>query len=43
MTIYHAVMERGLSEGLEVFLSEVIWREFSYELLDQFPHMPDAR
>ena len=42
VTIYHAVMERGLSEGLEVFLSEVIWREFSYELLDQFPHMPDA-
>ena len=42
VTIYHAVMERGFSEGLEVFLSEVIWREFSYELLDQFPHMPDA-
>jgi len=46
VTIYHAVMERtaqnGASEGMDVFLSEVIWREFSYELLDQFPHMPDA-
>ena len=45
--IYHAVCERALergmmSEGREKFLSEVIWREFSYELLDQFPHMPDA-
>ena len=32
----------GLTAGAEVFLSEVIWREFSYELLDQSPHMPDA-
>ena len=44
VTIYHAVMDHSghaPSEGLEVFLSEVIWREFSYELLDQFPDMPD--
>lgn len=44
VTIYHAVMqqEEALSQGPEVFLSEVIWREFSYELIDQFPAMPDA-
>ena len=44
VTIYHAVMEQtgyAPSEGFEVFLSEVIWREFSYELMDQCPHMPD--
>ena len=42
VTIYHRVMSRGgLTAGSEVFLSEVIWREFSYELLDQSPHMPD--
>ena len=42
VTIYHAVREHASSyDGPEVFLSEVIWREFSYELLDQFPHMPD--
>lgn len=44
VTIYHAVMEHtdyAPSEGFEVFLSEVIWREFSYELIDQFPDMPD--
>ncbi len=52
VTIYHAVMEKTAmerqqkgaeaAEGMAVFLSEVIWREFSYELLDQFPHMTDA-
>ena len=43
VSIYHRVMARGgLTTGAEVFLSEVIWREFSYELLDQSPHMPDA-
>ena len=44
VTIYHAVMDHSghaPSEGLDVFLSEVIWREFSYELIDQFPDMPD--
>jgi len=43
-TIYHAVMEQtdfAPSEGFDVFLSEVIWREFSYELLDQCPFMPE--
>lgn len=43
VSIYHRVMERQyLSLGAEVFLSEVIWREFSYELLDQYPDMPTA-
>ena len=43
VSIYHRVRARGgLTAGAEVFLSEVIWREFSYELLDQSPHMPDA-
>lgn len=41
VSIYHRVMARhDRSPGAEVFLSEVIWREFSYELLDQYPHMP---
>ncbi len=29
-------------KGAEHFISEVIWREFSYELLDQRPDMPQA-
>ena len=42
VAIYHRVMGRGLSsKGAEVFLSEVIWREFAHEMLDQAPHMPD--
>ena len=46
VTIYHAcdgthTGDYAPSEGFEVFLSEVIWREFSYELIDQFPDMPD--
>ena len=44
VTIYHAIMDHtghAPSEGFEVFLSEVIWREFSYELIDQCPDMPD--
>ena len=42
VTVYHRVMEReGRTEGAAVFLSEVIWREFAHEMLDQAPHMPD--
>ena len=38
VSIYHRVRARvALTTGAEVFLSEVIWREFSYELLDQSP------
>ena len=41
VTVYHRVMGRArLSRGAEVFLSEVIWREFAYEMLDQAPHLP---
>lgn len=48
VTIYHAVMEQSdgfgavIGQGPETFLSEVIWREFSYELIDQCPTMPEA-
>ncbi|MCG8620706.1 MAG: DNA photolyase family protein [Proteobacteria bacterium] len=28
--------------GAEKFVSEVIWREFNYELLDQYPHLPNT-
>ena len=43
ITIYHRVMGAqggSLSGGAEKFIAEVIWREFCYELLDQFPDMP---
>ncbi|MDG2466903.1 MAG: deoxyribodipyrimidine photo-lyase [Alphaproteobacteria bacterium] len=30
------------NRGAEHFISEVVWREFSYELLDQRPDMPQA-
>jgi len=44
VTVFHAVMEHAAgapSRDAEIFISEVIWREFSYELLDQFAAMPD--
>ncbi len=28
--------------GIEVFLRELIWREFGYHILYHFPHLPDA-
>ncbi len=40
----HAVA-RGkpkLQKGLEVFLKELVWREFSYHLLAHWPTLPDA-
>ena len=43
VTVFHAVMEHACgapSADAETFISEVIWREFSYELLDQFADMP---
>ena len=30
------------NKGAEHFISEVVWREFSYELLDQLPDMPQV-
>ncbi len=29
------------SDGLQTFLKELVWREFSYHLLFHFPHFPD--
>ena len=40
--IYHHVMARASGDGVKKFLAEIIWREFSYELLDQFPSMPET-
>lgn len=48
MQIVHAVVdatgEAWLAEetGAAKFISEVIWRDFNYELLDQYPHLPDT-
>ena len=43
VAIYHRVKDQWPdSKGAEVFLSEVIWREFAHETLDQAPHLPDA-
>lgn len=33
---------RGLDKGLETFLKEVVWREFSYHLLFHFPELPET-
>ena len=33
---------RGCERGLETFLKEIAWREFSYHLLVHFPHLPEA-
>jgi deoxyribodipyrimidine photo-lyase len=38
--IAEAHPERG--KGVEVFLKELLWREFSYHQLAQHPRMPDA-
>lgn len=43
VTVFHAVMDHAggaPSADAETFISEVVWREFSYELLDQFAAMP---
>lgn len=37
-----AVTDLDDNRGAEHFISEVVWREFSYELLDQRPDMPEA-
>jgi deoxyribodipyrimidine photo-lyase len=33
---------RGTSPGIESFLSEIAWREFSYHLLFHFPLLPES-
>ena len=45
LQILDAVERRCVLEsnkGAEHFISEVVWREFSYELLDQLPDMPQV-
>ncbi len=47
--VWHAVLtacggDEALDpgRGSEVFLKELIWREFGYHILYHFPHLPDA-
>jgi deoxyribodipyrimidine photo-lyase len=42
--VWHAVMrsEHAQSEGADTYLSEIAWREFSYNLLYHFPDLPEA-
>lgn len=41
--VWHAVKnsEHGATKGADSFLSEIGWREFSYNLLYHFPHFPE--
>ena len=42
--IWHAAQpraEEGAEKGIQSFLSEVVWREFSYHLLFHWPDLPD--
>ncbi len=47
-TIYHAVRERGDSalkgerKSIEVFINELIWREFYYQILANFPFVVEG-
>jgi len=47
-TIFRAVMEereravRGGRESIDVFVKELIWREFYYQILHHFPHVVDG-
>ncbi len=43
--VWHAAEPRassGAAKGVESFLSEVVWREFSYHLLFHWPDLPDT-
>lgn len=37
-----AAMNPAAEKGLETFLKELVWREFSYHLLVHWPDLPDA-
>jgi deoxyribodipyrimidine photo-lyase len=44
--VWHSVMgavtvEPGLGRDAEKFLSELAWRDFTYQLLHFYPHLPD--
>ncbi len=42
--VWHAVQDwirnRPMKDAAEVFLKEIVWREFAYHLLHHFPHTP---
>ncbi|WP_273147619.1 cryptochrome/photolyase family protein [Oceanicaulis alexandrii] len=42
--VWHAVKrsDHAQSEGADTYLSEIAWREFSYNLLYHFPDLPEA-
>jgi deoxyribodipyrimidine photo-lyase len=40
--VWHAAMAAGRGVGLERFLAELLWHEFSANLLWHNPHLPDA-
>jgi deoxyribodipyrimidine photo-lyase len=43
--VWHAAQPRagaGAQKGVESFLSEVVWREFSYYMLFHWPDLPDT-
>ena len=43
--VWHAAQphaEGGSRKGVESFLSEIVWREFSYHLLFHWPELPDT-
>ncbi|WP_421858789.1 cryptochrome/photolyase family protein [Oceanicaulis sp.] len=42
--VWHAVKrsEHGQSEDADTYLSEIAWREFSYNLLYHFPDLPES-
>ena len=44
--VWHAIMaavasEPGLEQDAEKFLSEIVWRDFTHQLLHYHPHLPD--
>lgn len=39
---HHAAADPACMAGSEVFLKELLWREFSYHLLIEHPSLPDA-
>lgn len=40
-TMAYCAMHKGLDKGLETFLKEIVWREFSYSLLFHWPDLPE--
>ncbi len=42
--VWHAVKQsdQARTDGADTYLSEIAWREFSYNLLYHFPDLPDA-